>query len=115
MNTKDRTFVHKRICDIIEEHMVVVQELQLLGRPIPKYYSQIEDVGFQDIFSIWRSLGTENKRLFLPGDLDLPGDCTDDHVRIIYQVIPGFCIEIVSEPCFKLKAHELRFKPYHFN
>lgn len=115
MNTKDRTFVHKRICDIISEYTVIVQELELLGKPIPKYYSEIENVDFFSIFDVWKRLDTQNKSLFLPGDLDLPGDCKDDHVRIVYQVIPGFCIEIISEPCYRLKACELSFKPYHFN
>ena len=109
MNPLTTIDAQKMIVSTIGQHLQYVTSLMAQGKQVPKFYTEIENVGFFDILALWLKLQTENKRLFLPGDLE------NDRITIVYMVTNDFVIQIESEPCFKLNVKEIDFKPYHFN
>jgi len=109
MNPITALDAQRMIVSTIHQHLQYVTSLMAQGKQIPKFYTEIENVGFYEILSLWLKLKTDKKRLFMPGDLE------NDRITIVYMVTNDFVIQIESEPCFKLKAKEIDFKTYHFN
>lgn len=109
MKTLRTIDVQKQICKIIGQNLQYASKMIAEGKQMPKFYTEIENVGFFDMFSLWTKLRTDNKRLFMPGELE------NDRITIVYKVSADFVIQIESEPCFNLYGRNIEFKPYHFN
>lgn len=90
MKTKSAIEAQHEIIEIIRSfrHMAEHQTCRMSAT--------IENVGFSDFISLYKTIITPKKRLFMPGEID------NENMTFIYTPAPGCTIVVESEPCVKL-------------
>lgn len=79
------------------------QELEMLGKPLPKFTETIENVSMFGLFELYKAIRCSHKRLLMPHELDC------DHYTLIFCPFQGCTIILESEPVMKVVPELCKF------
>lgn len=89
-----------------DAYSVIDKEINeyMAGPPVAKTIP-IENVGFKDIFKLYRLMDRDKADLFLPGEIGY------ENITVVYRPTQIFSFIIHSEPCidFRWKVKQLKF------